>query len=108
MNSGASKGKYEGKNHYQGYRWKSGEFWKPGDPLTESDNKMLALVRKFYEKNGYPPTKKDVANFAALRGRFRTWKNVLLAAGVPAAGDPDCMRKKQAALEWEKRVSNLK
>ena len=82
--------------------------WKKGDPLTEDDYNMLALVTRYYEKHGYSPAQKDVPNSVALKRRFGIWKNVLIVAGVPILNDPDCMRNRREAIEWGKRVSNLK
>ena len=82
--------------------------WKKGEPLTEEDHKMLALVVRYYEKHGYSPAQKDISNSVALKHRFGIWKNVLTAAGLPILNDPDSMRKRQEAIEWEKRVSSLR
>ena len=80
--------------------------WKQGDPLTEEDHKMLALVIRYYDKHGYSPAQKDMPNSVALKKRFGIWKNVLMVAGVPILNDPDCMHKRQDAIEWTKRVNN--
>lgn len=82
--------------------------WKKGDPLTEDDHKMLDLLIRYYEKHGYSPAQKDMPNSVALKRRFGIWKNVLTVAGLPILNDPDCMRKRREAIEWGKRVSNLK
>ena len=82
--------------------------WKKGDPLTEGDHKMLDLLIRYYEKHGYSPSQKDMPNSASLKRRFGIWKNVLTVAGLPILNDPDCMRKRQDAIEWGKRVGNPK
>lgn len=82
--------------------------WKKDDPLTEDDHKMLDLLIRYYEKHGYSPSQKDMPNSAALKRRFGIWKNVLTVAGLPILNDPDCMRRRQDAIEWGKRVGNPK
>ena len=60
------------------------------------------------EKRRYSPSQKDMPNSTALKRRFGIWKNVLTVAGLPILNDPDCMRKRQDAIEWGKRVGNPK
>ena len=76
--------------------------------MIEDDYKMLDLLIRYYEKHGYSPAQKDMPNSVALKRRFGIWKNVLTVAGLPILNDPDCMRKRREAIEWGKRVSNLK
>ena len=73
------------------------QFWKMGEPLTKKDQKLLDEVRTVYEKQGYIPSKKEVANVSELKGRFRTWKDVLLAAGLPDIHDAEQVQKRQQA-----------
>ena len=72
------------------------KYWEPGMPLTEMDMKLLAEVKQVYESQGLVPTKNEisVANVGKLKARFRTWGNVLLAAGLPALNDPEEKRKR--------------
>ncbi len=72
-------------------------YWKQGDPLTPKDEVMLEEVRSFYNEKGYIPSKKEISNAVALKGRFRTWKEVLNAAGLPSIHDGDEVRKRQEA-----------
>lgn len=88
------------------YRWNSGEFWEPGDELTESDRKMLAVVQNFYERHGYTPTRNEVSNAGALKQRFRVWDDMLCAAGLPRRNDPENVRKRQEAKAWKERVKS--
>lgn len=101
-NSGQKKEK-KGDN-YRAKRWKYGDFWQPGDPLTETELKMLRPIKEYYKRHGYPPARGEMANAGALRQRFRIWKDVLEAAGVPPMNDPECQLRKQKAREWEERV----
>ena len=74
------------------------KFWKPGMPITEEDKKLLEEVKNVYEKQGYVPTMSEISNVQKLKARFRTWKNVLLAAGLPSINDPDEKKKRLRAL----------
>ena len=65
---------------------------------------MLQIVKNYYERHGYPPSRKMIPNAGALKKRFRIWGDVLYAAGVPPMDDQECILRKQAAMEWEKRV----
>lgn len=40
----------------------------------------------------------EISNVQKLKARFRTWKNVLLAAGLPSINDPDEKKKRLRAL----------
>ena len=74
------------------------KFWKPDMPLTEADRKMLEEVIAVYHRQGYVPTMKEVSNVQKLKSRFRTWNNVLLAAGLPSRNAPEQKRKRLAAI----------
>ena len=74
------------------------KFWKPGMPITEEDRKMLEEIIAVYHRQGYVPTMKEVSNVQKLKSRFRTWNNVLLAAGLPSRNDPEQKRKRLAAI----------
>ena len=69
----------------------------PGQPVTEKDSEMLLSVKTFYRQHGYTPTKEDVGNAAQLKSRFRTWNNVLLAAGLPDKNNPENQKKRMEA-----------
>ena len=85
---------------HKGFNYSKKDFWQPGDELTEDDYKLLESVRAFYQKNGYSPSKDDLAeNVYYLKKRFRTWKNVLIAAGLPTLTDAETVRLRQKALE---------
>ncbi len=82
------------------------KYWKPGQPVTEADLKMLVSVSRFFDEHGYTPTKDDIVNVVELKARFRTWNNVLLAAGLPDKNDPENQRKRMAAAEEKKRIGD--
>lgn len=89
------------------YRLNDSELWKPGEPLTDNDRKLLQVVVSVYEKQGFTPTKRECPNREVLKKRFRTWGDVLNAAGLPKLSDPEQQRKRQARAEWEKRMKEL-
>ena len=78
-------------------------FWKSGEPLTKQDLELLKEVKAVYEKQGYIPSKKEVSNVCELKGRFRTWKDVLLAAGLPDIHDASQVQKRQQAAIRKKK-----
>ena len=61
-------------------------------------------VIEIYHRQGYVPTMKEVSNFQKLKSRFRTWNNVLLAAGLPSINDPEQKRKRLDAINQEKDI----
>lgn len=88
--------KYQSKNRYREH---DPRLWKPGEPLTEEDQKLLNEIRCRYQQLGYVPSKKEVASTARIRTRFRTWGDVLLAAGLPGINDPEQVRLRAAAKQ---------
>ncbi|MGN0293837.1 MAG: homing endonuclease associated repeat-containing protein [Lachnospiraceae bacterium] len=78
-------------------------FWKPGDPLTDDDLELLKRVRDARERLGYTPSKREVGNVDDLKGRFRTWKNVMEAAELPYYNNPDETKRRQKILEEKKQ-----
>lgn len=62
--------------------------WKPGDPLTEADLEMLQPVIAASVQLGFSPRTSDIPNARQLKKRFRIWKNVLIAAGLPTHAGP--------------------
>lgn len=72
-------------------------YWIQGEPLTEKDEELLKEVKNYYIEMGYIPSKKEISNAVALKGRFRTWKEVLAAAGLPSIHDGEEVRKRQEA-----------
>lgn len=74
------------------------KFWKPGMPVTKDDMKLLEEVKAVYQRQGYVPTMKEVSNVQELKARFRTWNNVLFAAGLPSRNDPEQKRKRLDAI----------
>ena len=87
------------RNHYD-----FDKFWKPGMPITDDDLRMLNEVIEIYHRQGYVPTMKEVSNFQKLKSRFRTWNNVLFAAGLPSINDPEQKRKRLDAINQEKDI----
>lgn len=81
------------------------KFWKPGMPVTEADKKMLEEVIEVYHRQGYVPTMKEVSNVQKLKSRFRTWNNILLAAGLPSRNDPEQKRKRLDTINRAKENS---
>ena len=77
------------------------KYWNPGMPLTEKDFKLLEEVKMVYEKQGLVPSKNELPKDIScrLKARFRTWGNVLCAAGLPALNDPEEKRKRMAQIE---------
>lgn len=76
-------------------------YWCPGDTFKEGDEVLLIEVIEFYQKNGYPPNRGDIPqeSVCRLKGRFRTWKNVILAAGLPGLNSAEAQRKRREAAE---------
>lgn len=62
--------------------------WKPGDPLAEADLDMLQPVIAAYTRLGFSPRTSDIPTARQLKKRFRIWKNVLIAAGLPIHAGP--------------------
>ena len=81
------------------------KFWKPGMPVTEADKTMLEEVIELYHRQGYVPTMKEVSNVQKLKSRFRTWNNILLAAGLPSRNDPEQKRKRLDTINRAKENS---
>lgn len=79
------------------------KFWKPGMQVTEEDMKLLEEVKEVYQRQGYVPTMKEISNVQKLKARFRTWNNVLCAAGLPSRNDPDQKRKRFDAINRAKQ-----
>ena len=77
-------------------------YWHPGQQLTEKDRTMLEETVSFYQENGYTPSKNEISNMAELKSRFRTWSNVLLAAGLPDRNAPDNQRKRMEAVKLKR------
>ena len=87
---------------YQRSSFDISKYWQPGMPLTEEDLDLLKEVKEVYHKQGYIPSKKEVSDVGRLKARFRTWDNVLLAAGLPSKNNPDEQRKRQEAARLRK------
>ncbi len=87
------------KRYYNRRRWEAyhqGEkFWKRGDALTEKDRELLLPVIKAYEALGHSPSKKEVPDASALKERFRVWRDVLTAAGLPSMNSPENQGQKR-------------
>lgn len=82
---------------HRGTYYQVKDYWQPGDALNDSDETLLLDVKLFYQQNQYSPSQKDMEPEAVkiLKDRFRTWKNVLTAAGLPVLNDPDMQRIRQ-------------
>ncbi|MBQ5782971.1 MAG: hypothetical protein IIV99_06270 [Oscillospiraceae bacterium] len=98
--NGTSKKKQNSFYQHTGYN--INKYWQPGQPLTQRDLTMLAETKQFFEQNGYTPAKEEISNSQQLKERFRTWKNVLIAAGLPDRNEPENQRKRMEALNRQK------
>lgn len=92
---------------YKRNNYDTNKFWKPGQPLDEKDEEMLQEVKAIYQMQGYVPTKEEVSNTSDLKARFRTWKNVMIAAGLPELNDPIQTQKRMAAKEQNKQEGTV-
>ena len=89
-------------NRYKRKNYNVSSYWQPGQELTKNDNLLLNEVINFYKDNGFTPTKDDISNVVELKARFRTWKNVLVAAKLPSRNDPENQRKRMNAINRQK------
>lgn len=82
---------------HRGANYSKKDFWQPGCPLTVEDLQLLQQVKDFYEENGYSPCKADMPNGAVsdLKARFRTWKNVSIAAELPFWNQAELQQKRK-------------
>ena len=99
------KGKSRQKNKTGFYTRKNyniNNYWMPGQIVTDKDLQLLLPVKDFYNTHGYTPTKDDIDTVVELKARFRTWNNVLLAAGLPDKNDPENQRKRMEAANKKK------
>lgn len=79
------------------------DYWQQGEALTEKDLELLKEVKDFYLQNGYAPCRADLSHQSVnqLKSRFRTWKNVMLAAGIPFWNGDENKKIKQERVENE-------
>ena len=84
---------------YKRKNYNINKYWMPGQFVTDEDLQLLLPVKNFYDEHGYTPTKDDIENVVELKARFRTWNNVLLAAGLPDKNDPENQRKRMEAAK---------
>ena len=107
MQSFTEKGESRQKNKNGFYKRKNyniNKYWIPGQPVTEEDLQLLSPVKNFYDIHGYTPTKDDIETVVELKARFRTWNNVLLAAGLPDKNDPENQKKRMEAAKQKEAV----
>ncbi|MBE5892744.1 MAG: hypothetical protein E7286_05115 [Lachnospiraceae bacterium] len=100
---------------HKGKNYSTQDFWRPGDALKEEDEVLLREVKAFYQKNGFSPRKEDIKPqiVSKLKSRFRIWKNVILAAGLPELNSAEMQQKRKDAGEecsreahsYEKRLN---
>lgn len=81
--------------------------WNPGEPLTKKDRDLLSVLVRKYEQLGYVPAQREVPNAAAIKKRFRIWKDAVAAAGLPRQNSPDQTHIRMKKQEWEKRINGL-
>lgn len=69
--------------------------WKPGQPLTDEDRDLLRPLLDVARERGHTPRVQDVSNSFEIKARFRTWKNALMAAGLPlySAAEQEVLRQ---------------
>lgn len=92
------RGKMSQEANRCGWRFKNQQmFWQPGEPLGEQDIELLQTVKEFYLKHGYSPSKAEISNHEALKQRFRLWKDVLTATGLPPLTDLEQISRRTAA-----------
>ena len=86
---------------YGGKNYNIKNYWCPGDAFKEGDEELLKEVKEYYLKNGYPPSRADIPLdlVCRLKGRFRTWKNVLIAAELPELNSAETQRKRREVVE---------
>ena len=84
---------------HKGKNYTLQDYWQPGDALREEDRELLREVQEFYRKNGYSPRKEDMKPqvVCKLKSRFRIWKNVILAAGLPDLNSAEMQQKRKEA-----------
>jgi len=78
------------------------DYWRPGDIITENDRQLLQAVLDRASELGYTPTKREVQGISRLKGRFRTWRNVIAAANLTWLDAPE-----QQQLRADARKVNL-
>ena len=101
--SGSTPPKSKKSGFYRQKNYDINKYWKPGQPVTMQDEKLLAPVKSFFEQKGYTPTKEDIPTASELKARFRTWNNVLTAAGLPQRNDPENQKKRMEAVRQTKQ-----
>lgn len=81
----------------KGHNYSTRNYWRPGDAIKEEDEALLQEVKAFYQKNGYSPRKEDMKPqlVCKLKSRFRIWKNVILAAGLPDLNSAEMQQKRK-------------
>lgn len=92
------------RQSHKGANYSRKDFWRPGDPVTKKDQELLNVVNEFYQREGYAPCRGDLSSMVVsdLKARFRTWKNVILAAGLPYWNDAETQKKRKS-----KTVENI-
>lgn len=83
----------------KGKNYSTQDYWRPGDALKEEDEVLLEEVKAFYQKSGFSPCKEDIEPqiVGKLKSRFRIWKNVILAAGLPDLNSAEMQQKRKDA-----------
>lgn len=77
-------------------RIKGENLWKRGQPLTKKDEELLQIVKDLAVKLGHTPIKRECKESAKLKARFRTWRDVIYASGLPALKSREEMVKRKA------------
>ena len=79
---------------------RQGDFWQEGDVLTEKDLALLQILKDRANALGYTPLVSEVPEACAIKGRFRCWRDALIAAGLPSEKSAE-----QVALRMAARLS---
>lgn len=110
MSKGKGKRLFYYRQTYGGQNYNIKDYWCLGDAFIEGDEELLKEVKEYYRKNNYSPSRGDLPIEMAyrLKGRFRTWKNVLLAAGVPELNSAETQRKRKEAAKKKKKEHEWK
>ena len=84
-----------------GKSYSTKDYWCPGDVIKKEDEELLKDIKAFYQREGYSPSRKEIPLdlVCRLKSRFRTWKNVMLAAGLPELNSADAQKKRKDAAE---------
>ena len=79
---------------------RQGDFWQEGDTFTEKAPALLQILKERAQALGNTPLVSEMPEACAIKGRFRCWRDALIAAGLPSEKSAE-----QAALRMAARLS---